>query len=106
LTDQSPQPGAAGGEHYVLRLFVTGSTKRSVRAIANARGICESHLKGRHELEVIDLYEHPEAAARDEIVAAPTLVKLLPSPLRRVIGDLSDRQRVMASLGLGAVVQA
>jgi len=100
------QGAQTGGERYVLRLFVTGSTKRSARAIANARGICESHLKGRHELEVIDLYEHPEAAARDEIVAAPTLVKLLPAPLRRVIGDLSDRQRVIASLGLRSPVQA
>jgi len=100
------QGAQTGGERYVLRLFVTGSTKRSARAIANARGICESHLKGRHELEVIDLYEHPEAAARDEIVAAPTLVRLLPAPLRRVIGDLSDRQRVIASLGLRSPVQA
>ena len=91
-----------GSEPYVLRLFVTGSTKRSVRAIENAREICATHLKGRHALEVVDLYEHPEAAARDEIVAAPTLVKLRPGPLRRVIGDLSDRTRVLASLGLGA----
>jgi circadian clock protein KaiB len=88
-------------EPYVLRLFVTGSTKRSARAIENVRQICDTHLKGHHALEVVDLYEHPEAAVRDEIVAAPTLLKLRPGPLRRVIGDLSDRRRVLASLGIG-----
>ena len=98
--DAGLRPG--GSQHYVLRLFVTGSTKRSVRAIENAREICTTHLKGHYALEVVDLYEHPEAAARDEIVAAPTLVKLRPSPLRRVIGDLSDRERVLAGLGLRA----
>ena len=91
------------GEHYVLRLFVTGSTQRSIRAIENAREICATHLKGHHALEVVDLYEHPEAALRDEVVAAPTLVKLRPGPLRRVIGDLSNRERVLAGLGLRAV---
>lgn len=91
-----------GRERYVLRLFVTGSTSRSARAIENAKEICTTHLKGHYALEVVDLYEHPEAAARDEIVAAPTLVKLRPGPLRRVIGDLSDRERVLAGLGLRA----
>jgi circadian clock protein KaiB len=90
-----------GSEPYVLRLFVTGSTKRSARAIENARHICDTLLKNRHALEVVDLYEHPEAAARDDIIAAPTLIKLQPGPLRRVIGDLSDRARVLASLGIG-----
>jgi circadian clock protein KaiB len=92
---------SAAAERYVLRLYVTGSTKRSTRAIETARQICDAYLKGRHELEVVDLYQHPEAAAREQIIAAPTLVKVLPGPLRRVIGDLSDRQRVLASLGLG-----
>ena len=91
-----------GSEPYVLRLFVTGSTRRSARAIENAREICDTLLKDRHALEVVDLYEHPEAAVRDEIIAAPTLVKLRPAPLRRVVGDLSDRARVLASLGLGS----
>jgi circadian clock protein KaiB len=90
----------AGTEHYVLRLYVTGSTKRSTRAIEMTRQICDTHLKGRHDLEVIDLYLNPEAAAREQIIAAPTLVKLLPRPLRRVIGDLSDLPRVLAGLGL------
>ncbi len=91
---------ATDTEYYVLRLYVTGSTTRSTRAIEAARQICDIHLKGRHDLEVIDLYQHPEAAAREQIIAAPTLVRLLPAPLRRIIGDLSDRQRVLASLGL------
>jgi len=93
------EPSASTGR-YVLRLYVAGSTKRSTRAIETTRRICDTHLKGRHELEVVDLYQYPEAAAREQIIAAPTLVKLLPSPLRRVIGDLSDQQRVLASLGL------
>jgi circadian clock protein KaiB len=93
-------PPTAGTEHYVLRLYVTGSTARSARAIEATRQICDTHLKGRHELEVVDLYQFPEAAAREQIIAAPTLIKLLPLPLRRIIGDLSDRQRVLASLGL------
>jgi circadian clock protein KaiB len=91
---------SAGTERYVLRLYVTGSTARSARAIETAREICDTHLKGRHELEIVDLYQCPEAAARAQIIAAPTLVKLSPDPLRRIIGDLSDRQRVLASLGL------
>lgn len=93
-------PATVAGERYVLRLYVTGSTKRSARAIEVMRQICDTYLIGRHELEVIDLYQHPEVAAREQIIAAPTLVKLQPAPLRRVIGDLSDRPRVLASLGL------
>jgi circadian clock protein KaiB len=93
---------SAETEHYVLRLYVTGSTLRSTRAIETTRQICDTYLKDRHDLEVIDLYQYPEAAARAQIVAAPTLVKLPPAPLRRVIGDLSNRQRVLAGLGLSA----
>jgi circadian clock protein KaiB len=96
----------AGAERYVLRLYVTGSTMRSTRAIEATRQICDTHLEARHGLEVIDLYQHPEAAAREQILAAPTLVRLLPAPLRRVIGDLSDRKRVLASLGLSAPTAA
>jgi circadian clock protein KaiB len=97
---------STGAEYYVLRLYVTGTTHRSTRAIEMARQICDTHLKGRHELEVIDLYQYPEAASREQIIAAPTLVRLLPAPLRRIIGDLSDRQRVLASLGLSAPTAA
>lgn len=102
MTDAGPQP-LAGREHYVLRLYVTGSTKRSSRAIEMTRQICDTHLKGRHDLVVVDLYEHPEAAAREQIIASPTLVRLRPEPLRRIVGDLSDRQRVLASLGITAL---
>jgi circadian clock protein KaiB len=102
VTGTGLQQPSAATERYVLRLYVAGSTKRSTRAIETARQICDAHLAGRHELEVVDLYQYPEAAAREQIIAAPTLVKLLPGPLRRVIGDLSDRRRVLASLGLGS----
>ncbi len=85
---------------YLLRLFITGATPKSVKAVSNIKKICESMLKGRLELEVIDLYQDPQKARKDQIVAAPTLVKKLPLPLRRVIGDLSDTERVLVGLDL------
>lgn len=100
MSGDNTSVGAAAGDPYVLRLFVTGSTPRSVRAIANMRRICEAHLQGRYRLDVIDVYEHPEATRELQIVATPSLVKLLPEPLRRIIGDLSDRERVLAGLDL------
>ena len=87
-------------QHFVLRLFVAGSTMRSARAVQSLRLICDTYLKGRHELEVLDLYQCPEAAAREQIIAVPTLIRMMPMPLRRVIGDLSDHQRVLASLDI------
>jgi circadian clock protein KaiB len=87
-------------ECYVLRLYVTGLTPRSTRAIANLGSLCEEYLAGRHELEVIDLYQQPELAQGAQLVAAPTLVKELPLPVHRLIGDLSDQQRVLVGLGL------
>jgi circadian clock protein KaiB len=86
--------------HYQLRLFITGSTPRSTRAIENLRKICEENLDGRYELEVIDVYERPETTRELQIVATPTLVKVLPEPLRRIIGDLSDELKVLAGLDL------
>ncbi len=85
---------------YILRLYVTGTTPKSLRAIANLKQICDEHLQGRYELEVIDLYKHPQLAAEDQIVAAPTLVKELPHPLSRMIGDLSDKEKVLVRLEL------
>jgi len=85
---------------YVLRLFVTGTTPKSIRAITNLRRICEEYLDGRYELEVIDLYQQPELAEGNHIVAAPTLIKKLPEPLRRIIGDMSDTDRVLIGLDL------
>lgn len=87
-------------ERYKLRLFITGSTPRSARAIENMRHICDESLKGRYDLEVIDVYEDPEATKELQIIATPTLVKILPEPLRRIIGDLSDKERVLAGLNI------
>jgi len=87
-------------ERYVLRLYVTGMTPRSTRAVENVRTICEEHLHGRYDLEVIDIYQQPTLAKGEQIIAAPTLVKKLPLPLRRVIGDLSSTERVLVGLDL------
>jgi circadian clock protein KaiB len=88
------------GEHYLLRLFVTGSTPNSARAIRNIRALCEEKLLGRYDLEVIDIYQHPEDVRREEIVVTPTLVKKSPLPFRKIIGDLSDEERVLVGLNL------
>jgi circadian clock protein KaiB len=85
---------------YILRLYVTGSTPQSLRAIANVMQICEEYLQGRYELEVIDLYQQPQLARGEQIIAAPTLIKKLPLPLRRVIGDMSNAERVLVGLDL------
>src|SRR5579862_8317452 len=90
----------AANDRYVLRLYVTGTTPKSLRAIANLKQICEEHLKGRYDLEVIDLYQQPRLAEGDQIVAAPTLIKRLPDPLRRLIGDMSDTDKVLVGLDL------
>jgi circadian clock protein KaiB len=85
---------------YVLRLYVTGTTSRSVLAIRNIKEICEEHLKGRYRLEVIDVYQRPTLASGEQIIATPTLIRELPAPLRRLIGDLSDVDRVLMGLDL------
>ena len=85
---------------YVLRLYVTGLTPRSLSAIESTKRTCEEHLKGRYELEVIDLSKRPSLAAGEQIIAAPTLIKVLPAPLRRLVGDLSDSERVLLGLDL------
>jgi len=87
-------------EQYVLRLYVTGTTPRSMRAIQNIKQLCEEHLESRYDLEVIDVYQQPSLAAGEQIVALPTLIKELPLPLRRLIGDLSDEERVLLGLDL------
>ncbi len=83
---------------YLLRLYVTGTTGRSMRAIQNVRRICEEHLQGLYDLEVVDIYKNLPLARGDQIIAAPTLIKRLPVPLRRLIGDMSDEQRVLVGL--------
>ena len=87
---------------YLLRLFVTGHTHKSVRAVRNVTRLCEEHLQGNYELEVVDLYQQPELAAEHQLLAAPTLIKMLPLPARRMIGDMSDSGRVLAGLGIVA----
>jgi circadian clock protein KaiB len=83
---------------YLLKLYVTGRTPRSERAVANLRRICEEELHGRYELQIIDVLEQPQLAEDEKILATPTLIKRLPPPLRRVIGDLSDREKVLLGL--------
>jgi circadian clock protein KaiB len=85
---------------YELRLYVTGQTPNSTRAIANLKTICETHLKGRYELTVVDIYQQPALAKGAQIIATPTLIKKLPPPLRRIIGDLSNTERVLYGLDL------
>jgi circadian clock protein KaiB len=88
------------GERYLLRLYVSGMTPRSSAAIERTKAICEEHLHGRYELEVIDIYQQRDLARSDQIVAVPTLIKRLPPPLRRLVGDLSDKERVLIGLDL------
>jgi circadian clock protein KaiB len=89
---------------WKLRLYVAGQTPKSIRAFANLKVLCEAHLKGRYQLEVIDLLEHPHLARGDQIVAIPTLVVKLPPPVRKIIGDLSNADRVLVGLALQQVV--
>ncbi len=87
---------------YVLRLYVAGATARSLRAIANVKAICEQYLKGSYDLEVLDIYRHPELLREDQIVAVPALVKRRPVPLRLLVGDLSRPEQVLSGLGIAA----
>lgn len=101
LTETVKRDGQTpSAQRYVLRLYVTGMTNRATRAIENVRAICEEHLAGRYDLEIIDLYLQPVLARDEQIVAAPTLVKKLPLPLRRIIGDMSKRDRILLGLDL------
>ena len=85
---------------YVLRLYVTGMTPRSARAVGNLQAICDEYLEGRYDLDVIDIYQQPVLTQGEQIVAAPTLIKKLPLPMRRIIGDMSDREHVLLGLDL------
>jgi circadian clock protein KaiB len=97
----SPHPGG----YYNLRLYVAGQTPKSITALANLKKICEEHLVGRYQIEVIDLLEHPQLAAGDQILAVPTLVRRLPEPLKRIIGNLSNMERVLVGLDLRPVLR-
>ena len=98
----APFPAAAGTEQWRLRLSVAGQTPRSLLAFANLRQICEEHLAGRYQIEIIDLQAQPELAREDQILAIPTLERALPEPVRRIIGDLSHTERVLVGLDLVA----
>jgi circadian clock protein KaiB len=92
--------GAAGEDFWSLRLYVAGQSPRSLQAITNLNKLCEDHLAGHYQVEIIDLVDDPSRAQTDEIVAIPTLIRRLPSPIRRVFGDLSDTQRALVGLHL------
>lgn len=99
-TGNDSPPAERDPEIYDLRLYVAGQTPRSVLAMDNLRRVCEEHLAGRYRVEVIDLLVHPALARGDEILAVPTLVRKLPEPMRKIIGDLSDTDRVLVGLQL------
>ena len=104
MSEAAATLAAAGAtsEQYDLCLYVTGMTPHSARAIENLRAFCGKHLQGRHRLRIFDLYQQPALAREEQLVAAPTLVKRAPLPQRRLVGDLSDQERVRAALGLPA----
>jgi len=93
--DADADPG-----HYHLRLYVAGQTAKSLAAMANLKRVCDEHLAGRYDIEVIDLLQNPKLAAGDQILAIPTLVRRLPSPLKRIIGDLSNTEKVLVGLDI------
>lgn len=98
VTEFAVQRGDEG--HYSLRLYVAGQTPRSIEAFSNLKKICEDYLKGRYTIEVIDLLENPKLAKGDQILAIPTLVRKLPEPIRKIIGNLADTERVLIGLDL------
>jgi circadian clock protein KaiB len=91
---------ADGTESYVLRLYISGATPKSMRAIEHIKRLCETRLKGRYDLEIVDVYQQPDMVAADQVVAAPTLIKQLPLPVRQLIGDLSSEEHVLRGLDL------
>ena len=94
------KPGKAASSRYTLKLYVAGQSLKFVAAIANIKRICEENLKGQYELEVIDLYQQPQLAQSEQIIAVPTLIRELPIPLRRITGDMSNTERVLVGLGI------
>lgn len=100
VSPATPAAATGDGDAYVLSLYVTGSTPRSLRAIENITRICERHLKDQYTLRVVDLYQQPHLAAGESIIAAPTLIKHLPGPLRRLVGDMANEDRVLVGLNL------
>jgi circadian clock protein KaiB len=97
---RAKRPKKSGIQQYILRLYVTGQTPKSLRSVENLRQLCEKYLKGRFRLEVVDIYQQPALAAEGQIIAAPTVIKLMPRPLRRLVGDFSDQARVVLGLDI------
>ena len=95
---EQKSPEQSDAQVWNLRLYVAGQTPRSIAAFANLKRLCEEHLSGRYDIEVVDLVEHPQLAAGDQIVAIPTLVRKLPEPLRKIVGDLRDTERALVGL--------
>ena len=100
LSDNPPTTSAAAGSAYSLRLYVAGQTPKSVLALKNLKQICDEHLQGRYDIEIIDLVQNPQLARGDQILAVPTLVRRLPEPIKKIIGDLSNTERVLVGLDL------
>jgi circadian clock protein KaiB len=100
MTTPELPDGDADQGYYHLRLYVAGQTSKSLAAMVNLKRVCEEHLLGRYEIEVIDLVENPRLAAGDQILAIPTLVRRLPTPLKKIIGDLSDTEKVLVGLDI------
>ena len=100
LDDFEESVNNASKEKYVLRLFITGMTPNSKRAVENIKTICEEYLQGRYELQVVDIYQQPSLAENEQIIAAPTLIKMLPPPLKRLIGDMSNTEKVLQGLNI------
>lgn len=90
----------SAGSRYILRLYVTGQTPRSLQSVENLRALCDKYLPGQFDLEIIDIYQQPAMAKEGQIIAAPTLIKSMPLPLRRLVGDFSDKERVILALDL------
>jgi circadian clock protein KaiB len=100
LTPRKAIPAETGSNTYILRLYIAGQTPRSVTALVNLKKICEEHLAGLYRIEVVDLLEKPQLAHGDQILAIPTLIRKLPTPMRKIIGDLSNTERVLIGLDL------
>lgn len=98
--DEVIEQGVTPGEMWVLRLYVAGKTPKSVTAFANLKKICEQHLAGQYQIELVDLLENPQLAHGDQILAIPTLVRKLPTPIKKIIGDLSNTDRTLVGLDL------
>ena len=97
---RAKQPSKAKSAKWILRLYIAGQTQKAVAALSNLKLICEKQLKGKYQIEVIDLLKHPQLARDDQILAVPTLVRRLPLPVRNIIGDLSDKKSVLVGLDL------